>query len=99
MNEKEFVDLFGSEEVACFEFGLSPKISVYLYSLIAGPYVTLESEKDEIKNYKVPLRILARKSIAKYAEKAKEDYFKVTKAGIDFYSDFFQTPYPFEKLD
>ena len=99
VDENEFVSLFDSEEVACVEFGMSPKISVYLYSIIAGPYVTFESQNEDIKSYKVPLKIYSRKSIAKYVESAKEDYFNVTKSGIEFYSEFFKTPYPFEKLD
>jgi len=33
--------LFENNELTCFEFGISPKISVYLYSIIAGPYATV----------------------------------------------------------
>jgi hypothetical protein len=42
---------------------------------------------------------MSRKSIAKYAEKAKEEYFTVTKSGIEFYEKFFSRDYPFAKLD
>lgn len=44
LNEKEFEALFGGEDISCFQFGLSPKISVYLYSIVAGPYDLHESE-------------------------------------------------------
>jgi aminopeptidase N len=72
---------------------------VYLYSIVAGPYVTFESDKPEIKNYKFPLKLYSRKSIAKYVEKSKEEYLHVTKCGIDYYEQLFSTPYPFDKLD
>ena len=99
MNEGEFVSLFNGEPVTAFEFGESQTISTYLYSCIAGPYVTIESEIPEVKNYRFPLKLYSRKSIAKYVEKAKEEYFIVTKSGIDFYEKLFSTKYPFAKLD
>jgi len=45
------------------------------------------------------MKLYARKSIAKYVEKHKEKYFQVTKSGIDFYEEFFSTPYAFGKID
>lgn len=99
LNESEFTTRFDGEAVSAFEFGLSKKISVYLYSCIAGPYATIESDKADIKNYRFPLKLFCRKSIQKYVEKAKEEYFLVTKSGIDFYERLFSTKYPFAKLD
>ena len=99
LDAKEFTSPFEGEDVSCFEFGESPKLSVYLYSMIAGPYEAIVSDRDEIKNYKFPLKLYSRQSIKKYVEKAKEEYFHVTKCGIDFYEDLFGTDYPFEKLD
>ena len=80
-------------------FEQSPKMSTYLYCFIAGPYAMITSDRDEIKNYRYPLRLQCRKSLAKYCEKAKEDYFTTTKAGIDYYEKLFSTPYPWGKLD
>jgi len=91
--------MFDGEEVSCFEFGKSVIISVYLYSCIAGPYATVESEKPEIKNYQFPLKLHCRKSISKYLEMSKDEYFNCTKSGIDFYEKLFSTKYPFAKLD
>lgn len=99
IDEKEFISHFYDEPVSCFEFGTSPKISVYLFSIIAGPYVRHDSDKPEVQNYKFPLRLYSRKSVAKYVAAAKEDYFNVTKSGIDYYEKLFSTPYPFDKLD
>jgi len=43
----------------------------------------------EIKSYKVPLRIFARKSMKEYVEKEKEEFYHATMCGINFYEDFF----------
>lgn len=99
IDEASFTKPYGGEAVNCFEFGESFKISPYLFCFVAGPYVCFESDKPEIQQFKVPLRMFSRKSIAKYAEKQKEEYFWVTKCGIEFYEKTFATPYPFEKLD
>ena len=85
--------------MACYQFGESPKLSVYLYSIIAGPYELVECDQPEIREYKVPLRIFSRKSIKRYAERKKDIYYHVTKCGIDFYENLFSTAYPFSKLD
>jgi aminopeptidase N len=99
IDEAKFTSYFGGEAVNCFEFGESYKLSTYLFCFVAGPYVCFESEKPAIKDFKVPLRMFSRKSIAKYAEQQKEEYFWVTKCGIEFYEKTFATPYPFQKLD
>jgi aminopeptidase N len=95
IDEDVFTSYFDGEKVNCFQFDESYRISTYLFCFVAGPYVCFESDKPEIKDYKVPMRIFCRKSIAKYVEKLKEDYFRVSKAGIDYYSKTFSTPYPF----
>jgi len=99
LDETDFINKFKGEDVWCYEFPESQKLSVYLFSIVAGPYVTHESEKDEIKNYRIPLKIYSRKSIQKYVAAQKESYFNVTKSGIDFYETLFSTKYPFDKLD
>jgi len=99
IDEASFTKPYEGEAVNCFEFGESFKISPYLFCFVAGPYVCFESDKPEIQKFKLPLRMFSRKSIAKYAEKQKEEYFWVTKCGIEFYEKTFATPYPFEKLD
>ena len=90
---------FKGEKTCCFQFAESPKISTYLYCFIAGPYQVFESDVEEIRNFKVPLRIMGRKSVAKYLENSKEDYFNTTKSGIEYYEKLFSCNYPFAKLD
>ena len=99
LNEKDLAKWFDDEPLSGFQFGLSPVISVYLYSVMAGPYVKIDSDKDEIKNYRFPLSLYCRRSLQKFVERAKEEYFNVTKCGIDYYEKLFSTPYPFAKLD
>ena len=99
IDEKEFLTDYGKNETCCFEFAESPRISTYLYCFIAGPWELFESDNEEIRNFRVPLRLLSRKSVAKYLENMKEDYFITTKSGIEYYEQTFSTPYPFAKLD
>lgn len=99
VEEAEFMQDFGTEATCCFEFAASPRISTYLYCFLAGPYELFESDNEEIRNFKVPLRIFSRKSVAKFVENSKEDYFNTTKSGIEYYESLFSCPYPFAKLD
>ena len=45
------------------------------------------------------MKFYSRKSMSKFFGPIKEDYFHVSKCGIDFYENLFSTPYPFAKLD
>ena len=41
----ELCDGFGQEQIKCYEFGSSPVISTYIYSIMAGPYTCFESKQ------------------------------------------------------
>jgi len=45
------------------------------------------------------MKLLCRKSLAKYVREISEDWFRITKNGIHFYEEIFSTPYPFGKFD
>ena len=45
------------------------------------------------------MKFYCRKSLSKFLEPIKEDYFWVSKCGIEFYEDLFSTEYPWGKLD
>jgi len=66
--------------------------STYLISLHAGPYHQWQSPDS-----KIPLRLFARKSLAKYVD--QDFWFKITTQGFDFFNNFFKTAYPFKKYD
>ena len=74
-------------------------MSTYLYSFIAGPFCVFTSEQEEIKSFRYPLRIMCRKSLAKYCKDQCERWFHVSKCGIEYYEDLFGTKYPWGKLD
>jgi aminopeptidase N len=65
-------------------------ISTYLFFLGAGPFVEWTDNAG-----KIPLSLYARKTLAKYVD--AEAIFKTTKAGLSFFSKYFQSPYPFSK--
>ncbi len=73
-------------------FPPSPLLSTYLFALHAGPYSVWKSEAE-----KIPLRLFARKSLAKYVD--HEEWFKITQSGLDYYEIQFGYPYPFNKYD
>lgn len=66
--------------------------SPYLQSVVAGPYVKVEDEHNG-----VPMAMYCRASLVQFLD--ADELFGYTKAGMDFFSDFFDTPYPFTKYD
>jgi len=73
-------------------FPQSPKISSYVFSLIAGPYHVWQDQAGDI-----PLRLMARESLAKYV--VPEEWFTYTKNSFEFFQQYFAMDYPFEKYD
>ena len=91
---------FGSSEVICHEFDRTKPISTYLFAFVAGPFDALSpSPERDAELPQVPMRVFCRKSLTKYTQKIKDDWFRVTKASIRYYEQMFDTPYPFDKLD
>jgi aminopeptidase N len=80
------------EGFSTWTFPETKKFSTYLFSLHAGEYKVWQDNSTTI-----PLRLFARQSFAKYVN-AKE-WFSLTKAGLAFYSKYFNYPYPFVKYD
>lgn len=78
--------------VVLWHFTTTPKISTYAFSLHAGPYETWESDANGI-----PIRLMARRSLAEFV--AVDEWFDVTRRGLDYYGKYFGIPYPFEKYD
>ena len=71
-------------------------ISTYLYVIVAGPY---DMFCKEAEGKIPPMRIFVRKSLKKFVEKDVEEFFYITKMGIEFYSQYFGYPFPFSKYD
>jgi len=73
-------------------FPATKKLSAYNFSLHAGPYKVWED-----KSGKYPMRLFARQSLA--AQVTPADWFKYTKAGLDYFDKYFGIPYQFDKYD
>jgi aminopeptidase N len=73
-------------------FETTKPFSTYLFALIAGPFHAVREDHRGI-----PLGFFCRKTLVQYLD--TEELFTVTKQGLDFYEDFFATPYPFSKYD
>ena len=90
--QNEMIDTEKADgEFTLTTFKTTPPISTYLFFLGAGPFV----EWTDMAG-KVPLTLYARKTLAKYVD--ADAIFKTTKAGLKFYSDYFNYPYPFSKF-
>ncbi|WP_390593625.1 aminopeptidase N [Simiduia litorea] len=66
--------------------------STYIFSLHAGPYKVWED-----KDFRIPLRLFSRQSYQAYVD--VEEWFTVTRQGLDFFDNYFGFPYPFKKFD
>jgi len=75
-----------------WRFATTPKISTYVFSLHAGPYMIWEDEAGDM-----PLRLMARRSLAEFV--AVDEWFDVTKGGLEYYGRYFGIPYAFRKYD
>ncbi len=85
---------FVSGERRMFDFPRSKTFSTYLFSLIAGPYVRLESAHDGI-----PLGLYGRASMRTELERSADEIFEITGQGLDYYADLFGRRFPFGKYD
>ncbi len=81
-----------SESVSTWTFSTTPKMSTYIFSLHAGPYKVWEEMAGD-----VPIRLFARQSLAEYV--TVDEWFEVTRGGLDFYARYFDIVYPFGKYD
>ncbi len=77
-------------------FPTSAKFSTYTFSLHAGDYVVWE-DVAKTKKSEIPLRLFARKSLAKYVK--TDDWFEWTKQGFAFFENYYSYPYPYQKYD
>ena len=75
-----------------WHFGSTPKMSTYVFSLHAGPYKIWEDDAEDVH-----LRLMARQSLAEFV--AVDEWFEVTKRGLEHYGLYFDIPYPFGKYD
>ena len=82
-----------SKEYKLYIFEDTPRISTYLYALCAGPYHCIENTLP----CPIKLRIFMRESLKDHGD--PEEIFKITIAGMKWYSEYFGHPFPFNKYD
>ena len=101
MKQYEFehlIDELGSYKIT--KFGKTPKISSYLYAIIAGPYDIVEKYAEiPGKTEPIRMRFMARKSICKSTSVAYEDMYDAVVTGIKWYSEFYGRNFPWSKYD
>ena len=82
-----------SKNYHIYTFNDTPRISTYLYAICAGEYHCIENTLES----PTKLRVFMRQSLKDCGE--PQEIFKVTIAGMKFYSDYFGCPFPFGKYD
>jgi aminopeptidase N len=82
---------------AAWQFAPTPRISTYLTAVIAGEYHLETATHTTPDGQVIPLAIACRQSLAAHLEAG--DMFTVTRQGLDFFTQLFDSPYPFEKYD
>ncbi|HCC61967.1 MAG TPA: aminopeptidase N, partial [Pseudomonas sp.] len=66
------------------DFPRTPRFSTYLFSLISGPFVRMDSVHD-----RVPLGLYGRASMKAELERSADEIFEITGQGMDYYADLF----------
>ncbi|PWC03998.1 aminopeptidase N [Agromyces badenianii] len=83
--------------VATWSFEPGPVVSSYIVAIVAGPYAAWHGSARSIDGRDIPLGVLTRASLARYAE--PEVMFGLVQAGLAFYETAFGVPYPYGKYD
>jgi aminopeptidase N len=89
-----------------WDFATTLPISTYITTVLAGPYFKAEDHfsmafgaesKHQGESLDIPLAAYCRASLAPHFDSA--EIFKVTKAGLQYFNELFDFPYPFGKYD
>ena len=92
-------DYLSTEENSIYNlraFSTTPKLSTYLYVVIAGPYLEVKCTN----LYRdIQMSCFCRESLFQYVKEQAEQIFDITRESLKFYEKFFDYPYPFEKYD
>jgi aminopeptidase N len=86
---------------ARWSFAPTPLLPTYLTAVIAGPFHIVRDEHRQIgpdgSETVIPLALGCRRSVAPHLD--PDEWFQITKDGLDFYVTRFGHPYPFPKYD
>ncbi len=86
---------------ARWDFPSTRRISTYVTAVVAGPYHRVDDRwsgtMPDGSRLDVDLALLCRASLAQHLD--DEELFDLTKAGLDYFHEVFEFPYPFGKYD
>jgi len=85
------------DEKAEWRFRPSPRLSTYLFAIAAGEYEVVRTTHTTPSGQQIPLGLACRASMTEYL--AADEIFDITRKGLDYYTELFQTAYPFAKYD
>jgi aminopeptidase N len=77
-----------------WELAVTPPISTYLFTVVAGPYHSIRAVHRGI-----PLGLHCRRSLGGHLERQAAELFSITRACLDRYLQIFDEPYPFDSYD
>jgi len=77
-----------------WELAATPPMSSYLFTVVAGPYVSIGAEHQGI-----PFGLHARRSLASELHRDAGEILAVTRACFDRYREIFTEPYPYDSYD
>ncbi|WP_425861285.1 aminopeptidase N [Arthrobacter sp. TWP1-1] len=89
-----------------WDFATTLPISTYITTVLAGPYFKAEDHfsmtfgpesKHQGESLEIPLAAYCRASLSPHFD--ADEIFKVTKAGLKYFNELFDFPYPFGKYD
>ena len=84
----------GSPDRIRWELAVTPPISSYLFTVVAGPFHSVRSEHRGI-----PFGLHARRSLAPVLDRDAAEILAITRACFDRYLEIFAEPYPFDSYD
>lgn len=84
----------GDEGTGVWELATTPRISPYLFAVVAGPLAVVRSEHRGL-----PLAVYARKANAAHLARESEEILAITRTVLDRCGELFAEPYPFDKYD
>ena len=98
LNEETINHLVNNHDIKSKNYKLyifedTPRISTYLYAICAGPYHCIENTSE----FPIKLRIFMKESLKECGD--PEEIFKITMAGMKWYSKYFGYQFPFNKYD
>ena len=84
----------GDPDTGRWELATTPRVSSYLFVLVAGPLHAVRSEHRGL-----PFGLYCRRSLAEHLDREAAEILEITTACFDHYTSVFDAPYPFDKYD